>query len=146
MYEIRNRSIIEAIQEAAHGYGLKALAPMLDKRPSTLYAELDPWGDPGKAKLGLDDGLEIMRITGDYTGLELAAAAHGFRLFPMNAAPDKATVAEELADDTQKIGVWARVCMRSDATEAEVHLAAEELRRDVDETEMLKVAEVRRRA
>lgn len=63
METIRNQSVIEALQKAAQDYGIKELAALLDKRPSTLYAELKPWAEPGKAKMGIDDAVEIMRQT-----------------------------------------------------------------------------------
>ena len=145
MCDIRNLPVIEAIQRAAQDHGLKALAPLLDKKPSTLYAELNPWAEPGKAKLGFDDALEIMRITGDFSGLDLAAATLGFRLCLMEANPDKNTVAEELADVMQELGTLARVCMQPDATEAAVHLVAAALHGEIDEAEKIKISKLRER-
>lgn len=143
MCEIRNRPVIEAVQRAAQAHGLKALAPMLDKKPSTLYAELNPWSEPGKAKLGFDDALEIMRITDDFAGLELAASALGFRLVRKDPVPGGRSVAEELGHDTQRLGEWARIVMDPDATEPEVRLARQALAHEADETEALKIEIVR---
>lgn len=145
MCEIRTPAVIEALQYAAQAYGMKKLAPLLDKKPSTLYAELNPWGEQGKAKIGMDDAIEIMRITEDYTALELMAAELGFRLAAKDARPDKENVAEELCQDTQCIGEWARVCSAPDATETEVRRARQALAREADQTEALKVNEIKAR-
>lgn len=145
MRKIRNEDILEALQRAAQAYGIKSLAPMLDKQPSTLYGELNPWGEPGKAKLGLLDAFEIMRITGDFTALELLAADSGFRLVCKSPDPDRETVAEEICQDTEKLGEWANVCGNPTSTEAQVRKARQNLAREVDQTEALKLKEIRER-
>lgn len=145
MDKIRNEDILEALQKAAQTYGIKKLAPMLDKQPSTLYGELNPWGEAGKAKLGLMDAFEIMRITGDFTALELLVADSGFRLASKNPEPDKKTVPEELCQDGEAVGDWMTVCTNPASTEAEVRKARQRIAKEVDETEALKLAEIRRR-
>lgn len=100
MEEMQNPSIIEAIQAPAQQYGIKRLAGELNKAPSTVYSELNPWGDRSKAKLGLEDALEIMRLTGDYTALHLAADQHGFKLIAKSGfTPDAPTMFEEFTQD-----------------------------------------------
>lgn len=123
MCEIRTPAVIEALQQAAQKHGIKALAAELNKAPSTLYAELSPWGEPGKAKMGLDDALEIMRLTGDFTPLEIAASAAGYRLEPLAALPDKPTVAEEVADVARELGNLADVYMDKCATPMDAEMA-----------------------
>lgn len=146
MSEIQKPSIIEHVQAAAQRYGIKVLAGELNKAPSTVYSELNPWGDRSKAKLGLEDAIEIMRITEDFSALELMAADLGFRLVVKEARPDKASVAEELCQDTQRMGEWARVCSDPKATETEVRRARQALAREADQTEALKVNEIKARA
>lgn len=144
MNEIRTVPIVEALQKAAHASGMKVIAAELNKAPSTLYAELNPYPDTSKAKLGLFDALEVMRITGDYTALDLILAELGFRRCALCAGHDKPTVAEELADDTQKLGGWAAVCMNPTVTEADIRLAAAALHRDIEETEQAKLESLHR--
>lgn len=139
---IRNPSIMEALSDDARTYGIKTLAPKLNKESSTLYAELNPWGDQGKGKLSLDDAIEIMRITQKFKTLDLIASALGFRLVPVDVVPDKPTVAEELADDTQKLGSWAAACMSEASTATDIELAAAALHKDIDETKSIKLAEI----
>lgn len=93
------RKAAEAIQRAAHNYGVKALAPEIDKAPSTLYDELSL--SPGsKAKLGFEDAARIMQHTGDHTALSILAYALGYSLAPLGAVtPDRATVEAECLDD-----------------------------------------------
>lgn len=142
MRQIRNTSVMEVLSEEARAFGIKRLAPELDKEPSTLYAELNPYGDQSKAKLSFDDAVEIMRLIRSVTALELASSSLGFRLVRVDAVPDKPTVAEELADDTQNLGVWANICMDACATEKEVELAAAALHKNVEETKAIKLADI----
>lgn len=93
MTRVQKPEVIEAIQRAAQERGVKLIAAELNKAPSTIYAELNPWGDRAVAKLGLEDGLEIMRLTGDVTALELAAREQGYRLVPIDGDPVQAETA-----------------------------------------------------
>ena len=54
MKQIRNTAVMEALSEAVRKYGIKKIAPELDKEPSSLYGELNPYGDQSKAKLSLE--------------------------------------------------------------------------------------------
>lgn len=99
MKQIRNTAVMEALSEDARAYGIKLLAPELDKEPSSLYGELNPYGDQSKAKLSFDDAIEAMRTMHKYTALELAANSLGLRACPMDAMPDKEDVRDEMLDD-----------------------------------------------
>lgn len=144
MSHIRNTAIIEAIQKACHSYGVKKIAAELDKQPSTLYGELNPWGGE-KAKLGLDDAIEIIRITGDATVLSLIAAELGYRLVSKNPHPDKTTVPEECCQDMEAYGKFVSVCNNPSSTEKEIRMARHEVAREIDETEDLAIEERRAR-
>lgn len=99
MKQIRNTAVMEVLSEDARAYGIKKLAPELDKEPSSLYGELNPYGDQGKAKMSFDDAIEAMRIMRRYGALELAANTLGLRAFPADAMPDKEDVRDEMLDD-----------------------------------------------
>lgn len=99
MKQIRNTAVMEALSEDARAYGIKLLAPELDKEPSSLYGELNPYGDQSKAKLSFDDAIEAMRTMHKFTALELAANTLGLRACPMDVMPDKEDVRDEMLDD-----------------------------------------------
>lgn len=139
MSGIRNTSIIEALQRIAQKYGMKEMAAKLDKSPSTLYAELNPWGEPGKAKAGFDDAIEIMRESNDITPLVLVASEFGYHLVADNAAPDRQTISEEVCQDMEAMGQWASVCTDPSASERSVKETAHKLRQEICETEALKL-------
>lgn len=103
MKQIRNTAVMEALSEAVRKYGIKKIAPELDKEPSSLYGELNPYGDQSKAKLSLDDAIEAMRLTKNYAALELIAAELGMRVCPVDAMPDKEDVRDEMLDDTNML-------------------------------------------
>ena len=103
MKQIRNTAVIEALSEAVRKYGIKKIAPELDKEPSSLYGELNPYGDQSKAKLSLDDAIEAMRLTKNYAALELIAAELGMRVCPFDSIPDKEDVRDEMLDDTNML-------------------------------------------
>lgn len=68
---------VEAVQQAVQnsGYSNRYLAAELDKRPSSLYNELNPFAWDGcTAKLGLEDAIRIMEIIEDHTPLELISS------------------------------------------------------------------------
>lgn len=145
MAEITDVDVIMAIQDDARKYGIDKLAFKLDKKPSTLYAELNPWGEPGKAKLGLLDAFKIMHEAGAYTGLSLLASKAGFRIIKKNPTPDRKTVAEEICQDAVAFGTWSNICDNPDATEAEVRIARQQIAKELDETEALKLEQIRQR-
>ncbi|MEW5734855.1 MAG: phage regulatory CII family protein [Thermodesulfobacteriota bacterium] len=72
---------LEAVDAAAKAFGLKRLAPELDKAYSTLAAELS--GQPGY-KLGVSTAALIMAKTGDVKPLTLLAEMMGHALIPVS--------------------------------------------------------------
>ena len=114
MKQIRNTAVMEALSEAVRKYGIKKVAPELDKEPSSLYGELSPYGDQSKAKLSLDDAIEAMRITGNYNALELIAGSFGLRLCPIDAMPDKDDVRDEMLDDANLLSEFHESIRRGD--------------------------------
>ena len=139
MTPLQNPSVIEAVQQAAQAYGIRRVAAALDKAPSTIYSELNPWGDRQKFKLGLEDAAAIAELTGDVTAFALIASELGYRLVPKTSAPDKETVAEELVQDMQEMGRWAGICADPTASKAEVERAAAALVNEIGETKELKL-------
>lgn len=77
------RKFVAQVQDAVQASRLtiETLAAKLDKRPSTLYAELNPFPHDGcTAKLGLEDAVKIMEYTADYTPLMQLANHFGLTL------------------------------------------------------------------
>ena len=142
MARIQIPTVIEAFQKAAQKFGIRELAEALDKAPSTVYSELNPWADRHSSKLGLEDAATIAQLTDDVTGFVLLLDSLGYALVPKNAVPYKATVAEELADDMIDGGEFARVCMDPEATDRAVTLAADALVQNIRETEAIKKTEI----
>lgn len=99
-------SVIEKVQIAAQRYGIKQLAGEMNKAPSTLYSELNPWGDRSKAKLGFEDALEIMRRTGDYSAMVEACAEAGLIVVMHMPVADKDTVEKEKVDDIKSLAAF----------------------------------------
>ena len=89
---LQHPALIEALQKAAQEYGVSRLAAEMDKRPSTLYNALNPWGDRSTIKLGLEDALFIMVQTGDMTALQIMAREMGCVLVEMKAEPNRDTI------------------------------------------------------
>ena len=87
----RFRPLVEHLQQAASRHGVKELACELNKAPSSLYAELNPYDTQGK--LGLCDAAGIMSLTGDHTALEMLAGMLGYRLVPVDGDPVQAETA-----------------------------------------------------
>ena len=103
MCEVQHPSIIEKTQQAAQSYGIKALAAELNRAPSTVYSELNPWGDRTKAKLGVEDWISIMQATGDFSAFVEAGIKLGLSVLVENPIPDKPTSREEGADDLRAV-------------------------------------------
>ena len=139
MSTVQNPAIIEAFQKPAQSFGIRKVAAALDKSPSTVYSELNPWGDRQNAKLGLEDAITIAKITGDATGFAMIASELGYCLLPKDATPNKHTVAEELVDDMQELGHWAEVCTDPKATKPEVEREAATLIDEIIQTKNLKL-------
>lgn len=103
MSTVQYPDIIKAIQDPAHRYGVERLAAHFDRRPSAIYSVLNPWGDRSVAKLGLEDAVEIMRLTGDIGGLEVMAAALGCTVRRVDGEPDGRDMAEECAQGFEAV-------------------------------------------
>ena len=130
---LQHPALIEALQKAAQAYGVSRLAAEMDKRPSTLYNALNPWGDRSTIKLGLEDALYIMVQTGDKTALQIMAREMGCVCVDINAEPDQATLEGEIVDDFQAVSALA-TAMRSGASVREVEAAAGAAHREIEET------------
>lgn len=78
-----HRVLVEAVQ--AFG-GIEAVARELGKTPKRLQAELDSMMSTdrgrGKPKMGMDDALDICKLTGDVRLLEIMAGP-GYKIAPM---------------------------------------------------------------
>lgn len=142
MKGIQNEAIIEAFQRAAQAFGIKELAAALDKAPSTLYAELNPWGDRSKSKLGLEDAIVHSELTGDTAGWKLAADRLGCSWTSKDVNPNRETPIEELAECTAAFGVFGSVIDNPKATIHELIAAAEDLITNVEEATKLKRHEI----
>lgn len=127
-------AIIEAIQSSAQHYGMEALAPRIGMSKGSLYNALNPWGDRQTAKLGLEQALAIMAVTGDVTGLTLMAQELHHIVRPIGCQePDKPTWQEEAVDDTARHGRM-QALMAAGATPEEVDAAKEAEKDDLDQT------------
>lgn len=134
MSKIQSESIIEEFQKAAQKYGIKKLAGEMDKAPSTLYAELNPWGDRSKSKLGLEDAVRMALLTGDLRGFELAAAALGCTLYRREVNPSRETAFEELAEDSIDFGEFAQAVNDPDIPVNELIEKGNDLIENIHET------------
>lgn len=142
MNRIPNETVIEAFQRAAQDYGIKKLAGEMDKAPSTLYAELNPWGDRSKSKLGLEDAMRIAMLTGDIRGFELALDALGYAVQPKTAVPNRETAVEELAEDTIDFGRFAWAVNNPDIDQGELISARDNLIENIHQTVAAKEKEI----
>lgn len=140
--ELQNPGIIEAFAAGVMAFGHEAVRKKLRKGKTSLYGEMNPYGDQKKAKLSVDDAIEATRITGNVTWLSMLAGELGYTLTPNDTRPDKATVAEESADDMIGLGDFTRVVNDPKATVREVRAASMAVRRNIRETEALKIAEI----
>ena len=88
---MRIKHVTRAAHDALINRGLKVeeIAAMLDKRPSTIYAELNPYHE-GPAKLGADDLQQIMEHYGILDPLAYMARALGCQLVDLRKAQSAA--------------------------------------------------------
>lgn len=99
--------LIEQMQRTASSYGTKLIASELNKAPSSLYAELNPYDAQGK--LGLVDAARIMEMTGDIAMLDMLAGMFGCTLIRNDAAPVAAETAfRVIAEVTSNVGELAQ--------------------------------------
>ncbi len=113
--KVSHQEIMEALQGTAHKYGAKMMAAEIGKAPSTFYAEINPYqyrssdDDKPRHKLGLEDAMLIMQVSGDYAALHLMCAAHGFEARPVGAEPVEVGRAyAELGRVVEEVGGFAR--------------------------------------
>ena len=144
--ELQNPGIIEAFAAGVMAHGQEAGRKKLRKSKTSLYGEMNPNGDQKKAKLSVDDAVEATRVTGDVTWLSMVAEELGYSLIPNDATPDRGTVAEECTDDVIELGNFTRIVNDPEATIRQVRQASLDVRRDIRETEALKVKEIKARA
>lgn len=135
MSGIRNLTAIFQAVALACPQGVKAIAAELDKAPSTLYEELLPTVNrPNQGKLGVEDGLSIMAITGDVRPLEYMASSLGYRLVSLaDVCPDKPTLPEELLDDIPALAAYhdaIRQGLPVEAVNAVLQLVIKDLEQD----------------
>lgn len=133
MSDITFPAVVEAIQKAAHKYGVAEMAGQMDMKPSSLYNALNPWGDRGTAKLGLEQALFIMRETGDHGAFLLMAAELGFRAIPLVAIPDHPDTREEMLDDNNMLTNF-HAAIRNGESLMAVQKKAAAAHKDIDET------------
>lgn len=144
--ELQNPAIIEAFAAGVMAFGHEAVRKKLRKGKTSLYGEMNPNGDQKKAKLSVDDAIEATRVTRNFIWLSMVAEELGHSLIPNDAAPDKATVAEELNDVMKELGILVEVCANPNTTVKELRHACAALRRESREAEALKVKEIKARS
>lgn len=127
--------IIEAVREAARNYpgGVKAMAAEMDMAASSLGNLLNPYADRQTVKLGLEQALYIMSVTGDITALHLMASKLGYHLIPTQAEPDHDS-AGEMLDDVQALARYQEAVRRKVPRKERVMALAEALQ-DLLQTE-----------
>ena len=149
--ELQNPGVIEAFAAAVMSLGTEKMAKRLRKAQASLYGEMNPNGDQKKFKLSVDDALEATRVLiaagrpDAVTWLSMLAEDLGYSLIPNDSIPDKGTVAEESTDDVIELGTFTRVVNDPKATIKDVRQASVALRREVRQTEALKVKEISKR-
>jgi hypothetical protein len=99
-------------------WSIEALAAKLDKRPSTLYAELNPWGDTTH-KLGLEDAIRIMDIMDDHTPLLTINSHFNLTAKQNNRQPDGKNMEEECLQGFQAVAAFIQA-VRDEADTAEI--------------------------
>lgn len=98
----------------------------------TFYKEVNP--DDTSAKAGFIDMLRVMKVSGVFDALELAADYCGFALVSKDSIrPDKPNWLEEHLQDTGCLGEMARL-MEDAAPSTEVYRAAKKAGREIMET------------
>lgn len=98
------RTFVEAVYEAVRrsNVSVKQLAAELDKKPSTLYDELNPMPAPDRtAKLGLEDAIRICELINDHSPLAQIATHFGYSLIETGREPDAQDMREEVLQGYQ---------------------------------------------
>lgn len=100
-------TLFELLQEAAQGYqhgGLRGMAEELGKGYSTLANELNP-NNIERHKLGLQDAIRIMELTGDLRPLERISSRLGQVMVNIPAdLPDQTDALKSLAEMAKESG------------------------------------------
>ncbi|SNR99153.1 hypothetical protein SAMN04488503_2224 [Humidesulfovibrio mexicanus] len=95
------------------------LLVLLDKAPSTLNNELNPFPTPNK--LGLEDAWKLIQKISDTSVLAHMATALGFLLRSNDeACPDQPTLPEEMLDDVPALAAYHQA-MRDELPTEQVH-------------------------
>lgn len=133
---VRNTAIIEALSEDVRGYGIKLVAPEIDKEVSSLYGELNPYGEQQKGKLGLDDAIEIMRIVG-VRALILMANELGYDLTSKIASPDGDCIKGESLQAYHATNEFLQKANDPTTTPQQLALLRNTARKELDDVEAL---------
>lgn len=120
MREIRNKAVIETISEEVRAFGIKRVAPEINKEASSLYGELNPYGDQGKAKLSYDDAIETMRVIGSVESLRIAAESLGYRLEKVQANPDGKNMHHECLQVSEAVTDFTRAATAKNTSKREL--------------------------
>ena len=110
------------------------MAARMDMAPSSLGNLLNPYADRSTVKLGLEQALYIMALSGNATGLHLLAAELGYRLIPAHAEPDH-DAAGEMLDDVQALANY-QSAVRNRAPRSTRLVALAEALDDIMQTEI----------
>lgn len=99
------RDFVAAVHHAVMAQqhtSVEFLAARLNKAPSTLYNELNPYPHDGStAKLGLEDAIRICELINDTTPLTQMADHFGYSLYDHNRDPDAENMREEVLQGYQ---------------------------------------------
>lgn len=126
--------IIKALRDAADSHGIPEIAAQFDMKAASLGNALNPWADRNLVKLGLEQAIEIMRISHDVTAMSLIADVLGLVVHePDDEVPDKASTAEEVMDDTTTYGQLTEM-LRSGAPVTAVVRKAEDVVIEIHQT------------
>lgn len=88
----------------ASNTSMKMLAAELDKAPSTLYQQLNPYDFNGR--LGVEDAHDIMKMVGSISLVEAMAADFNCRVECMDAKPDGEDMRHEQLQAYEAVGLF----------------------------------------
>jgi hypothetical protein len=114
------RKFVSAVHDAVMGQqsvSMKQLAAELNKAPSTLYNELNPYPHDGStAKLGLEDAIRIMDLIGDYTPLNFITHHCGYTLRQSSHDPDGNNFEHECLQGYQAVAQFIQAAQQGEDT------------------------------
>ena len=125
----------EAVQRAVYrsNFSVEDIAQRLDKRPSSLYNELNPMPMEGcHPKLGIEDFVLILEIIGDLSPLQYLNDHFHLDTSPRNVQPDKPTLEQELLDNHPEYVRFEQMVLNSEPFD-DVQRQAHVVKREVDE-------------